>query len=248
MDVTLERYNMTNVEWVKRYSNTRGLEFAGCTFSKCDMSPLSDMCNLRSLVFTSCNFQCKLSEMRLSLINLLYIEHSKIEDITFVKGLVNLEDLNVSYNRISDLSPLDQIGNLRHLNISSNRISSLEPLRHMRYLKTIIAYNNLIDNTEPLRCLTLSYIDLGNNLISDISPIMGIESSSRRMIYCYGNLLKSIPDVVWRDTSTVCLTVSRNPLEMWDRDRLDRLTVLNNINFPQRHAKLRSIALSSLKN
>jgi Leucine-rich repeat (LRR) protein len=120
----------------------------------------------------------------------LRINHSKIEDISFVRNLVNLEELYFTYNNISDLTPLASLTNLKVLWLDSNYIENIAPLNNLINLeKLIITYNCIeecalyYDHTENI---TKGECDKLENLIN-IDGIY-ISSFSQFKEVCEGNL------------------------------------------------------------
>ncbi|MCL2070813.1 MAG: leucine-rich repeat domain-containing protein [Oscillospiraceae bacterium] len=76
--------------------------------------------------------------------------NGKISDITPLRDLTNLRELDLSFNQISDLSPLYRLTNLRSLHLKFNQISDISPLCMM---------------------FRLEYLDLNTNPLRDISPL-----------------------------------------------------------------------------
>jgi Leucine-rich repeat (LRR) protein len=59
---------------------------------------------------------------------------NQISDITPLRSLTNLWDLNLSANQISDITPLRSLTNLWDLNLSDNQISDITILPYMNEL------------------------------------------------------------------------------------------------------------------
>jgi internalin A len=89
-----------------------------------DISFIKDFANIRTL-FLSANRITDISPLEhLSgcLSNLSFDENKKLVDITPLKGMKNLERLNLSYTSIHDLSPLVGLKNLKKLDLSCCKV------------------------------------------------------------------------------------------------------------------------------
>ena len=123
------------------------------------ISPLSGLTNLRELYLNSVAALEDYSALQnlpnlqvLNLSNRFLFENSKIVDISSLKGLTSLTQLNLSDNKISDIGSLSNLTNLSRLDLSENFVRDLSPL----------VANTGLGNGEDS-------IELGNNCL-DTSP------------------------------------------------------------------------------
>ena len=102
----------------------------------------------------------------------LYIEHGEITDISCVRGMKNLKDLNLRYNKIEDLSPLEDLTQLQFLYLSGNNISDVSPLAKLKNLKQLCIEDCNVSDISSLSNLhNLEKLYLSGNNISDISAV-----------------------------------------------------------------------------
>ena len=77
-------------------------------------------------------------------------------------------------NLISDVSPLRNLKQLENLNLDANVIKDVSPLAELKRLEVLYLENNNISDVSPLAGLTnLERLDLRNNAISDFSLLSG---------------------------------------------------------------------------
>lgn len=81
------------------------------------------------------------------------------------------ENNEYSYRGISDMSFVAGLRQLTQLNVSYNIISSLVPVSNLKSLEILDATGNYISDIECLRGLQIKYLYVAANLISDFSPI-----------------------------------------------------------------------------
>ena len=94
---------------------------------------------------------------RLTNLERLNIENTKIVDLAPLHGLLNLKYLNMKNTKVKDLKPLENLNNLLEINIENTNVASLEPLRDMKKLIMVNAENSkvtseqvfLLRNTQP---------------------------------------------------------------------------------------------------
>ena len=107
----------------------------------------------------------------------LVIYQNYMEDITEIKGLENLsdlEELTIVYSRISEIKGLNHLINLKQLNLYHNFISELKGLEDLTNLTDIQLQENRIKELKGLDTLTnLTSLYLFKNQIPEIK---GLES------------------------------------------------------------------------
>ncbi|CAG1023459.1 Internalin A [Patescibacteria group bacterium] len=103
-----------------------------------------------------------------------------LSDISVLKQLKNLSQLNLSNSQISDISVLKELKNLTQLDLSNNQISDISVLRELKNLFQLNLSSNKISNINILKELNnLSHIDLSNNKISDIRILKKLKNLSQ---------------------------------------------------------------------
>ena len=99
-----------------------------------DISPLSGLINLESLV----------------------LENSGISDISLLTELKALQGLGLSANTIEDISPLAGLKKLQRLDLSANNIEDLSPLSGLTNLWELRIRDNPATDFSPLAALNLT--------------------------------------------------------------------------------------------
>ena len=112
-------------------------------------------------------------------------EDNKIDDISPIAYLKNLEVLELKSNNVQDLSPLRNLKNIKKLNLDWNSsISNFELLKNLKQLTYLSLEGNSIRNIDFLKDLTnLTYLNISNNHISDISVLSNLKELRTLGIY-----------------------------------------------------------------
>jgi len=82
----------------------------------------------------------------------LYMENTKVTDLTPLSTLSKLMDLNLRGNPVTNLAPLATLTNLRILYLSGTGVTDFGPLRNLTKLHHLELIGVSADR-EPLRCL-----------------------------------------------------------------------------------------------
>ena len=81
---------------------------------------------------------------RLTNLENLNLENTKIVDLTPLHGLHNLKYLNLKNTKVTDLTSIENLSNLLEINIENTPISNLEPLCKMKNLTLVKAENSKV--------------------------------------------------------------------------------------------------------
>ena len=124
-----------------------------------DISPLSGLINLESLV----------------------LENSGISDISLLRELKALQGLGLSANNIEDISPLAGLKKLQRLDISDNNIEDLSPLAGLTNLSELRIENNPATDFSPLDALNLtdfrSDVDVNEDGVVNILDLVTVANA-----------------------------------------------------------------------
>ncbi len=88
---------------------------------------------------------------RLTNLERLDIENTKIVDLTPLHGLHNLKYLNIKNTKVKDLTPLENLSNLVEINIESTNVSDLEPLCNMKNLIMVKAEGSKVNSESAFK-------------------------------------------------------------------------------------------------
>lgn len=81
---------------------------------------------------------------RLTSLEKLVLNNTKIIDIEPLRGLLNIKHLEMKNTKVQSLQPLDALTNLQELNIENTLISDLSPLQNMPNLSMVYAESSKI--------------------------------------------------------------------------------------------------------
>ena len=143
-----------------------------------DLSPLSDLTGLQTLVL----FNHRISDLRplenLTNLQTLRLEANRIRDITPLGKLHKLQSLQITDNQISDLRPLSELTQLETLWLSKNQITDISPLRGLKQLRDLYLTGNKVTDLRLFSELAVSDLRLGGNGITDISALRGMNQET----------------------------------------------------------------------
>jgi len=99
----------------------------------------------------------------------LYLKSTQIADISFLKDLSYLTELDLSYNQISNISVLKGLKKIKQLYLRNNRISDVSALRNLTSLTRLDLSNNMISEIVLLKDLKgLKELNLMKNRITQL--------------------------------------------------------------------------------
>ncbi|MFY7938628.1 MAG: leucine-rich repeat protein, partial [Flavobacterium sp.] len=107
----------------------------------------------------------------------LYLNNNKIEKISNLEKLVNLEELKINSNKISKIQGLEALSRLTFLDLYENQIEVIENLESLSELKFLGFPNNNISKIQGLSHLKkLSKLWLDSNQIQSIEGLDTLEN------------------------------------------------------------------------
>ena len=114
--------------------------------------------------------------VKLPELKILDLGNNKIRDISPLREIVTLEELNLSQNLIADTSVVDfsAYEKMTTLNLASNRIENIT-IENMPKLVQLSLADNLISDTSNIKVTTLpelTYLNVSSNRISDIQELL----------------------------------------------------------------------------
>ena len=124
--------------------------------------------------------------------------------------------LNLKGNKaIHDLSPLKILIQLRELNVSGTSVSSLKPLASVRTLRRLDISHTQIKSLEPLQNLKgLQQVNLEHTPVSDLSPLAG--NKRLKLVLADGSKVTQRNVLALQKTLPGCLVLFQTPqLTVW---------------------------------
>ncbi|RFU61292.1 leucine-rich repeat domain-containing protein [Peribacillus glennii] len=163
--------NTKSLKGLEYAKNLELLDFYQVNASKIDMRPVSKLSKLQVLSMSESNIT-EINFVR-NLKNLQHLElaDNKVKDISAISKLSNIRYLDISKNEIGNITPLKNLNKLETLQMDSNYIINLAPLMNLKRLDIVHMADNKIDSITPLKNLNITFANLENNNIRDISVI-----------------------------------------------------------------------------
>ena len=137
-------WNRLHISWKKAFAEQNNTDI--------DPSPeeLHNIICMKSLTLDK-NFLDALPIERLTNLEELNLENTKIEDLTPLHTLHNLRYLNIKNTKVSDLTPIDDLSSLQEINMENTNISKLEPLCNLSNLVKIYAENSKVKTEQVVK-------------------------------------------------------------------------------------------------
>ncbi len=113
------------------------------------------------------------------LLKKVFVNGNSISDISVLKKCEkSLEYVSINDNTITDLSPLTNAQNLKFLSFDNNDVTDIKALSNCKMLKMISGDNNKLTNLDGIEnCKDLNYIFMPRNQISDTNALDKITAS-----------------------------------------------------------------------
>lgn len=145
----------------------------------------------------------------------LTLDHSFLDALP-IERLTNLEELNIENSKIADLTPLHTLHNLRYLNIKNTKVSDLTPLEDLISLQEINMENTNVAILEPLCNLSnLVKINAENTKVtSDQVLKLRLAQPNVTVIYQTDELRvwwNTVIDNSWKEVFRSTIDIDANP-------------------------------------
>ena len=103
----------------------------------------------------------------------------RIESITPLSGVTNLEWLDLSRTQVADLSPLSGLTNLKWLEVNDTRVTDVSPLSGLQALESLDFGGTQVTDISKLSGLTtLKRLGLSKTQVADLSPLSDLTGLS----------------------------------------------------------------------
>jgi len=113
-------------------------------------------------------------------LNKLYLNFNKITEIEGLDNLINLKTLHLQGNKIRTIKGLDQLKNLKSLYLNNNEIIKIQGIANLSSLKSLMIYDNKIAEIQKLEHLSnLEILNLRNNRFSEIKGLKSLGNLKR---------------------------------------------------------------------
>lgn len=169
--------NLHNLE--KLYLNERGYGSDSMEINKIEsLKPLSNLTNLKELVFRFNQVEDITPLKNLNELEWLDFRDNKVQDIKILKNLTNLTFLDFSFNSIEDISSLQNLKNLKIILFGFTDVGDISALEKLTKVEQLwFSQNQKVQCIDALKNLErLAVLNIGDNLIKDISPIKNLHN------------------------------------------------------------------------
>ena len=117
-------------------------------FSGRDLTPLTDLSDLRALTLHSDDVDDLSPLASLHQLTSLTVVSNKVKDLSPLAGLNHLEGLALSGEQISDISPLSRLTSLRELTLISDSVNGLSALQKLTGLQSVLLDAAAVSDAE----------------------------------------------------------------------------------------------------
>lgn len=164
-ELNLSHNKILTIDALKNLPQMRALHLEGNNISI--LTPLFSLKNLESLSLSgNLNDKNVVPIGQLTRLQRLSLTRGRIEDLTFLTKLKQLQWLELDNNRISNVGPLKGLTQLESLSLSNNRVEDLTPLGGLRQLQHLDLNNNRVSTITPLvRLRSIKWLELQNNFL-----------------------------------------------------------------------------------
>lgn len=105
----------------------------------------------------------------------IMIAQGTISDLSPIKDINGVTDLEIIHNNVSDISCLDNYSNLRTVYLYDNKITDISVASNWKDVQLVdLSYNNISNISAAKFWKSAQNINLENNHIADISPLSGL--------------------------------------------------------------------------
>ncbi|CAL6025237.1 Conserved_hypothetical protein [Hexamita inflata] len=170
-----QKYNQNNNEMLKIYQDKIvNSELTINNDNKVMNLLFSDVHKVKKITVDNC--QNVVFDMAPVYVQVLAVRNSKLSHITNIYQMEQLTDLDLSGNAIRDVSELGALKNIIRLNLSSNDIYRIDSLKDLLKLQYLNLSNNKILFCEPLKDLSITDLQINQNLINDFIYILQMKN------------------------------------------------------------------------
>lgn len=174
--LVIENVNASSFQMLSSLAQLKQLTVRSCALSSADISAIGSLPNLEHLVLSDCSISKIDGLSNAPRLVTLDLSKNTIRDLTALSFMTGLTTLDLSNNAIADLSPLSALTSLQELNVSYNSLRSIAPLMTCTALTKLNAAGNQLDQLVAFPGSALTYLDLSNNLLTDVSTLSEMTS------------------------------------------------------------------------
>ena len=104
----------------------------------------------------------------------LFVNSTLIDDLKPLIGLP-LKELYIENTKVTDISALRKIPTLKRMSLGETLINDLSPLKNLLNLHSLCLNNMPIEDLSPLQGLSLTVLEISHTLVKKLSPLKTIQ-------------------------------------------------------------------------
>jgi internalin A len=122
----------------------------------------------------------------------LFLGAGKLDDLSPIAGLHNIESLRASLNHVADVKPLAQMTKMDRLDLGHTMITDLTPLKDMVGLTDLQIDDTLVSDLTPLaNCKNLERLSIQRTAVKSLAPLK--EMTKLKFLYVSGAPIEDKP-------------------------------------------------------
>lgn len=153
------------------------------------LSALSGLLNLQYLQLHGNQITSLGSMAQLPALNYLTLDDNQLTDVGDLGSLTSLVSLNLANNSIQSLSAAFSLAALGSIDLSNNRLTAIPEtaLINPNFENLILVGNEIRDLTPFAHVVIRSLLDLSDNQVEDLTPLLGAKGLSTAYVELNGN-------------------------------------------------------------
>ncbi|MBN1974382.1 MAG: hypothetical protein JW787_12135 [Sedimentisphaerales bacterium] len=184
-EINIYRKELTDIKLLEKFTNLQSLEMYDIRFPEKEIPFWMKILAKLGVFDLSKRFSIELSPLK-NLTNLqnLNLGSSQISNIEPLKELKNLQSLILSRTNVIDIKPLVNLANLQSLKLTSTQVSDVKPLVNLINLQSLKLGGSKVADIKPLANLTnLELLNLSDTQVNDIKSLANL----KKLIFLYLN-------------------------------------------------------------
>ena len=176
-ELSIQYNKVSSIEALKDHEKLTLLDISG-NKQIADLSPLAKSTKLTRLLANGNKIESLDSLKNLTELKEIHISENKIKDLSPLKKLVNLEDLDIGNNPdIESLDVLNNLTNITELKINNaKKVKDFSPISKLKKLDDLTIIRSGLNDISFLKGLNeITEMSLQMNQISDIKPLVDMK-------------------------------------------------------------------------
>ncbi len=193
LSLTIHNSNNLDLSILSELTTLKTLVLSGCTISPAVMECICTLPDLEHLELAGCavsNINPMVGLMKLQYLDLT---NNSVSDLTALSALAELKDLYLTNNPVKSITYLNNCLKLERLHIENCGVSKLSSIAGNPSIQELYCSGNEIDDISVLSdCSALSVIDITDNNVEDISVLADLPELT--VFIADRNRITAIPD------------------------------------------------------